>query len=131
MMMTGTTMGKTMGRSQDRPGPSAGFTLVDALVSMMVLAVGILGLAATVGLVGQQMRGVKVETQLASLARAEMERLLAEGYDRLESGQRDQGPYSIRWEVDGEHPKVVRLITTFDDGGRVQADTLATLVGSG
>lgn len=114
-----------MGSGADRHG---GFTLVDMMVAVMVLALGILGLAGTVGVVGSQMRVARVDTQLAALTRAEMERRLAAGYGSLAAGEESRGPYRITWDVSGENPREVRLIVCYQDGAVGRADTVATLV---
>jgi type IV pilus assembly protein PilV len=66
-----------------RPGPEAGFTLVEALVAMLVLAVGMISVAnlmlvaATSNSVGNQ------STAAATIATQELERLTAIPYDQL------------------------------------------------
>ena len=116
------------GEERGRTDRGRGFTLVDMVVAVMVLTLGILGLAGTVGVVGAQMRAARVDTQLAALARGEMERHLAAGYGSLGMGEEVRGPYRIVWEVRGEDPSELRLIVRYQEGTLGRADTIATLV---
>lgn len=109
-------------------GCSSGFTVVDMTVAITVLAVGILGLAAMVGVVGKQMRSSLLDTRIAMLAAREMEGLLSADRDALGSGTRQQGDMRIVWQTRGSWPRELELIVTYDDGMLQRADTLVTLV---
>ncbi|MEE9132711.1 MAG: prepilin-type N-terminal cleavage/methylation domain-containing protein [Gemmatimonadota bacterium] len=106
----------------------AGFTLVELVVAVMVLAIGILGLTATVGVVGRSMRISYLQTQLRARALVEMEGLLAGGYAQLMSGERREGGAQITWRVGGGDPKQLVLVVRQRLGQHELADTLATLV---
>lgn len=106
----------------------AGFTLVDVIVAVVVLAVGILGLSATAGVVAAHMRVAQADTELRARAQAEMESLLAGGYRRLASGESRRGGYRVSWEVSGVDPKQVRLVVERRVGREPVADTLVTMV---
>ncbi len=106
----------------------AGFTLVELVVAVLVLAVGVLGLTASVGVVGWNMRSSYVQTQARARARAQMESLLAEERDSLMSGDIDQGATRITWRVTGDGPRQVWLVGHTRIGRHEAADTLATLV---
>ena len=64
----------------------AGFTLVELMVAMMILAVGVLGLAATAGSVTRNMAGGKRNTIAANVAASRLERLRSARCSTLTSG---------------------------------------------
>jgi hypothetical protein len=113
----------------DRCRAVSGFAVVDAVVAIVLLAVGILGLAATAAVVGSQLRASYRSSQIRVLGESEMERLLARGHDGLVAGESRQGALRAHWSVtDGEGLKQVILIVEHRSGGDVAADTFSTLV---
>ena len=106
----------------------AGFTLVELVVAVLVLAVGILALTATVGVVGWNMRVSHLQTQVGASARVQMERLLAGNRDSLASGNLQQRGSQVRWQVTGIGPKQIMLVARKRIGQHEAADTLVTLV---
>jgi prepilin-type N-terminal cleavage/methylation domain-containing protein len=65
---------KTSSRS-GRTGPRTGFTLVEIMVAIVVLSIGVLGLAATAGVVVRQMTGAVHQSVAATVAYSRMERI--------------------------------------------------------
>jgi len=116
-------MNRTVPKSDRR-----GFTLVEVLVAVVVLAIGILGLASTVAVVGWNMRLSYLETQLRARAQLQMEGLLARGHEAMVSGERRQSGLSISWQVSGDGLKQLLLVTRQQLGPHEVADTLVTLV---
>lgn len=106
----------------------AGFTLVELIVAVLVLAIGILGLTATVGVVGRNMRVSHLQTQVGVRARAQMERLLANDRDNLMSGDLAEHGVQISWQVTGVGPRQIWLVARKRMGQHEAADTLVTLV---
>ena len=114
--------------SVSRDSRRAGFTLVELVVAVLVLSVGILGLTATVGVVGRNMRVSYLETQVRSRARAQMERLLAGSRSGLASGNSRQDGTEIDWLVTGVGLRQLWLVARRRTGPHEAADTLVTLV---
>lgn len=56
-------------------GARGGFTLVELLVAIVILAVGVLGLAATASVVTRQMTGAVHQSVAANVAYSRMERI--------------------------------------------------------
>ncbi|MGH7665232.1 MAG: type IV pilus modification PilV family protein [Gemmatimonadaceae bacterium] len=63
--------------------PRAGFTLIELMVAIMVLAVGVLGLASTAAVVTRQMGGGMMQSRAATVAMSRFERLHAVGCTTL------------------------------------------------
>jgi prepilin-type N-terminal cleavage/methylation domain-containing protein len=106
-------------RRTDLGAGQPGFTLVEVVVALTVLAVGILGLSATVGVVA--------ETRVTTCAQAELEGLLARGIDGLAPGERRHGNLEVSWRVSGGDLKEVQVVVRGQLAGSEVADTLTTL----
>jgi type II secretory pathway component PulJ len=105
-----------------------GLTIIELLVAIVLLGVGILGVAATLGVTATYMRAAYLETQLKARALAKMEELLATDHDRLRSGELRQGGLVLVWRVRAGDPAEVLLVASQRLGERQRADTLATLI---
>lgn len=106
----------------------AGLTIIEVLVAIVVLGVGILGTAATLGVTAAYMRTSYLETQLRARALDKMEELLATDQNRLRSGELRQAGLAVVWRVRAGDPAEILLVASQRLGERERADTLATLV---
>lgn len=61
--------------SETRARPRDGFTIVEVMVAIVILSIGILGLAATAGVVVRQMTGAVHQSVAATVAYSRMERI--------------------------------------------------------
>lgn len=109
----------------------AGFTLVELMVAMLVLAVGLLGLlgaaASTIRVVGEGDRTVAAAYHAAS----RIDRLTALGCDNVSDGADTvEAIYELTWTVAGDATSRVRpvMLTAKYLGtrGRVRVDTFET-----
>ena len=66
-----------------RRGKRGGFTIVELVVSIIILSIGIIGLASTAAYVTRQMAGSKVQTIAASIAQNRIDSLTSIGCSRL------------------------------------------------
>ncbi len=105
-----------------------GFALVDVIVAVVILSIGVLGLAATTSVVAANMRASYVNTRLAVSAQARMEGLLAGGPEHLLPGDRQHGPLRVRWSVTGGDPREIELVVEYRTGSFARADTLVALL---
>jgi Tfp pilus assembly protein PilV len=115
-------------RVSNLAGRSAGFTLVELNVAIMVLVVGLLGLAAATSVVAAQRRTAATYTHIWARTQEEMERLLAAGPAGLAPGEVHEGPLRINWQARDADPVELLLVTRVEEMGRVRSDTIATLV---
>jgi Tfp pilus assembly protein PilV len=85
------------------PSGKAGLSLVEVVVAMLVLTVGILGLAAGTGWVVGSVERARIETARAAALQTAIERIKATPFDEITAGESDDGPYRLSWtEVDGD-----------------------------
>ena len=74
-----------------------GFTVIELVVTIVVLTVGLLAMAANSAVIGRQMRGARVMTEAASIAQARFERLRAVPCTALAGGSATSGEVSEVW----------------------------------
>ena len=116
----------------DRPtGSRSGFTLVEVIIAIMVLAVGLLGLlgaaASTIRVVGEGDRAVAA----AYHAGGRIDQLTALGCDNIASGADTvDAIYRLSWSVAGDTASRVRPILLVAEypgvRGRARVDTFET-----
>jgi prepilin-type N-terminal cleavage/methylation domain-containing protein len=97
--------------SRDNPGPDGeggfespqgrnqGFTIVEVIIAIVILAVGLLGLGGTTLVVVKQTTLADVTTERTAALQSTIERLKALPYDSVRSGADSIGAYAIRWTV--------------------------------
>lgn len=106
-----------------------GFTLTEVLISVVVIVIGVLGFASSIGVVTMQMQYGERNTEVALVAADQLERLRALPYDSVTSGSRTIGDYDVDWDVSGQDPKRVLLTLSFEKrNGDTAADTLVAYV---
>ena len=77
----------------------AGFTIVEVVIAVVILAVGLLGMAGTTLLVVKQTTLADVTTERSVALRSTLERLRAMPYDSVVNGSDSIGAFSISWTV--------------------------------
>lgn len=98
----------------DRAGlvERGGFTLVEVVVAVVVLAVGLLGLAATTGWVVRQTTLSQVTTDRAFALQSVVENIRATPWDEVSSSTRTVGDFDVSWTVTEDPPlKTVEVVT--------------------
>jgi prepilin-type N-terminal cleavage/methylation domain-containing protein len=76
-----------------------GFTLVEAMVAIVVLAVGVLGLAGSAAFMTRQMSGGKRLERANVIARSRVEGLSAQDCTKLSNGTANASGISEQWTV--------------------------------
>jgi len=113
-------------RTIERTG---GFTITELLISVVVIMVGVLGFASSVGVSALEMWYGERDTEVAVLAAEQLERLRAQPYDSVSAGSRTDGRYSLDWQVEGADPKRVLLFVSYPSReGSTERDTLVAYV---
>jgi prepilin-type N-terminal cleavage/methylation domain-containing protein len=114
-------MDKTLGRS--------GFTVVELLISVIIIAIGVVGFATAVGLVSTELWIGNRDTEVSLLMADQAELLKSLPYDSVKSGTRVEGDYQLAWTVQNGNPKRVILAATYArHSGGSMADTIVVLI---
>ncbi len=93
----------------------SGFTLVELIVAMLMLTIGLLGLAGVGAVVLKQMRGGTYQTVAASIAQSRFEQFEGDACASIVSGTATVRGMAERWTVSamGIRAKSVRDTVTF------------------
>lgn len=107
---------------RELPGPDgpstdrlrAGFTLVEVIIAIVVLAFGLLGLAGTTALVVRQVNLAEIATERSLVTQSTLERIQALPYDSILDGSGSMGSFKVSWTVvaPSSQWKALELITT-------------------
>ena len=93
-------------------GPRNGFTLIEVMVALVILTVGVLGLAATTVWVVRQGTLAELTTERSAAVQTVVEQLRASDYATLAAGSDSVGRFDVSWSiVDGNRSKLVTLVT--------------------
>ncbi len=91
----------------------SGFSLVEVVFAMLILSVGILGMAATTTTLVHQTNISALKTRRALATQQGIERVRGLPYDSVSSGSDSFGDFDISWSVVAESDlaKTVRIVT--------------------
>jgi prepilin-type N-terminal cleavage/methylation domain-containing protein len=81
------------------PGRRSGFTVMELLVAVVILSIGLLGLAATSGTVMKLIGGGSQQTVAANVALARFERMRGLSCGRIASGSAINRNVQESWQV--------------------------------
>ncbi len=109
----------------NRSTAQAGFTVTELLISVLIIAVGVVGFATAINLMSTELWIGQRDTEVALLFADQAERLKSTPYDSVQAGSRNAGGYQLSWDIQGSDPKKVVLEASFSrrDGGEL-ADTV-------
>jgi type IV pilus modification protein PilV len=116
-----------------------GFTIVETLVAVIVLSIGVLALASTVGGITRMMSSGQQKTRAATVAASILDSLRNKAYSDipkcsgLSNGSKTSGLYGTRyassWTITGAGTsRDVRIQVAYRVGTRVQGDTLLSTI---
>ncbi len=104
-----------------------GVSLVEILIGVVILAVALLGLAAAGGVAARQVYMGRVDMGRWAALQQQLESLVAQGYDSVDTGSGTVQGYSMTWEVTGTNPKQITLVMQRENNqGETVYDTLVT-----
>ncbi len=107
----------------------SGFTLTELLISLVVIAVGVVGFASAAGLATTGLWVGKRDTEVSLVLRDQAERLKALPPDSVQNGSRSADAYQLQWQVEGVQPKKVVLSATYPRrAGGQAADTVVVYI---
>lgn len=90
-----------------------GFSMVEVIIAIVVLAVGVLGFAGTTAYIVRQVTLADVMTERSAALQSTIERLQAMDFDSVDYGYDSVGVFGIRWSSVSEttQSKLVTIIT--------------------
>lgn len=99
---------------QVRARSRGGFTLVEIIVAVIVLAVGVLGLAGTTAYIVRQITLASVMTERSVALQTVIERLQAVPFDSVGTGSDSVGSFGVSWSSTSETSlsKLVTIVTS-------------------
>jgi prepilin-type N-terminal cleavage/methylation domain-containing protein len=105
-----------------------GFSLIELIVAILILTVGILGLAATAGQVTKMVAWGGRYGASAVVASAQLEQLRATPCASLVAGTATKGIYSLSWTVtaSGTALRTMTLTITYPNGRSTRSDVYET-----
>ncbi|UCC47488.1 MAG: prepilin-type N-terminal cleavage/methylation domain-containing protein [Gemmatimonadota bacterium] len=107
----------------------SGFTLTELLISVVIIAIGVVGFASAVGLAATELWMGRRDTEVSMLLTDQAEQLKAMPYDSVKAGSRQVDNYQLNWSVQAGSPKRVVLEATYDrHGGGRMADTVVVYI---
>lgn len=94
-------------------GRRAGFSMVEVIIAIIILTVGVLGLAGSTAYIVRQITFSDLLTERSVAFQTVIDRLQSLPYDNVVAGDDSIGVFYIRWTVtdDGPQSKIVRLWT--------------------
>ena len=121
--MTNLTDGPDRQESRAR---RTGFSLVEVVVAVMILSIGVLGLAATTAVFVRQVTLGDVNTERTAALQSAVEGIRASDFDSVGSGGQTVGLYAVTWSVTDStgRSKAVQVIT---DGPGLSRDSAAAV----
>ena len=82
-----------------RPRSSAGCTILEVVVALMILSIGILALIGTAASAARLAAQGRRATRTAALATAQLEALRSQDCGALAGGSRSAGRWTVTWSV--------------------------------
>lgn len=91
----------------------AGFSMVEVIVAIVILTVGVLGLAGTTAFVVRQTTLGDLMTERAAAFQTIIDRVQSLPYDSVTSGADSVGVFAVSWTSvdDGAQNKIVTIVT--------------------
>ena len=89
--------------------PRGGFSIIELVMALIVLAFGVVGLATTTLFITRELMLAEVTTARAAATRSVMERLRATPYDSIGPGGDTIGPMVVSWTVTATTPQTTTL----------------------
>ena len=95
------------------PHCRGGFSLVEVIIAILILAFGVLGLAGTTAHITRQITLADLMTERSVAFQTIIDRIQSLPYDNVGTGSDSVGVYAVSWSAtaDGAQTKIVRIIT--------------------
>lgn len=91
----------------------AGFSLMELMVALVILAVGVLGLAGVSAYTVRKVTAAELDTERGAALQTVVEQIRAVPFDDLSDGADTVGLFQVSWTVaKGPHHATVEIVTT-------------------
>jgi prepilin-type N-terminal cleavage/methylation domain-containing protein len=96
------------------PLKRGGFTIIEVIIAMVILTIGVLGLAGTTAFFVRQVTQSDLMTERSAAFQTIVDRLQSLPYDSVQSGSDSVGIYAVDWTSvnNGSQFKTVTIVTT-------------------
>lgn len=90
-----------------------GFSLIEVIIAMMILTVGVLGLAGTTAYIVRNVTYADLMTERAAAFQTIVDRIQSLPFDSVGSGSDSVGIFAVTWTsaLDGPQNKIVEIVT--------------------
>ena len=108
-----------------------GFTIIEVIIAVLLLSVGLLGLASTAGTVTRMIGQGQRFTEASSLASERFEIIRSLECDNMAAGSATSGTYALRWTVDSLNSgagREVNVMIQSRTGSGTRVDTFSTAI---
>ncbi|MDZ7779159.1 MAG: prepilin-type N-terminal cleavage/methylation domain-containing protein [Gemmatimonadota bacterium] len=94
-------------------GGRAGFTMVEVIVAIVILAIGLLGLAGSSGYLIRTVSLGDLMTERSAAFQSTIDRLQSLPYDSVTTGTDSVGVFAVSWDAvdDGPQSKILTIVT--------------------
>jgi prepilin-type N-terminal cleavage/methylation domain-containing protein len=91
-----------------------GFSMVEVIIAIVILAVGVLGLAGTTAYIVRQVTLSDLMTERSAAFQTIVDRIQSLPFDNVTSGSDSVGIFAVTWDavLDGPQNKIVTIVTT-------------------
>jgi prepilin-type N-terminal cleavage/methylation domain-containing protein len=95
-------------------GGRGGFSMVEVIIAIVILAVGVLGLAGTTAYIVRQVTLADLMTERSAAFQTIVDRIQSLPFDNVTSGSDSVGIFAVTWDavLDGPQNKIVTIVTT-------------------
>lgn len=109
MTPSGMQSDPTQARTRDR----AGFTMVEVIIAIVILTIGLLGLAGSTGYLVRTVTLGDLLTERTFASQTIIDRLQSLPYDNVTTGTDTIGVFAVDWEAvdDGPQSKILTVVT--------------------
>ena len=108
---------------------SGGFSLVELLISVIIISIGIVGFATAVGLMATELWFGRRDTEISMAVMDKAEELKALGASNVTDDSEMVGEYQLSWTIVDNTPTKVQLVASYyAHDGSPRADTLITYI---
>lgn len=96
------------------PGARGGFSIIEVIVAIIILAIGVVGLAGTTAYIVRNVNYADLMTERGAAFQTVVDRIQSLPFDSVDAGSDSVGIFDVTWTsaLSGPQNKIVTIITT-------------------